>query len=159
MTHLPCGLGPSTQVLTHPSKQHKPKLGQSECKSYFEDVLNLDDQSLHCLPVSAWPGDQQLEAAPAHWLAVRGLTAGQLPSDTTAPIIGQNILDWSYPKKHKSCCRYLIDILLPCPNLGSTNPRVSTVLIVGGATGWAVGAGGGRTSALLWWLLSGIRSA
>ena len=36
------GLGPSTQVSAHPSKQHKPLLGQSGQKSIKLDLLKLN---------------------------------------------------------------------------------------------------------------------
>ena len=56
---------PPTQVLAHPSKQQRPKLGQS---------------------VSGCPGDQQFETAPAHSASLKGLALGHWPpSDPPSP--------------------------------------------------------------------------
>lgn len=51
--------GPSTHRFAHPSKQHRPKLGQS---------------------VSSCPGDQQLDTAPAHSASDKGLREGHCPA-------------------------------------------------------------------------------
>ena len=80
------GLGPSTQVSAHPSKQHKPLLGQSGEKKHQVRFITFKTKYLKLTPsspVSLCPGLQQLEIAPEH--SSEDFSPGAGHSPTSSP--------------------------------------------------------------------------